>query len=275
MKAYLDTNILRQLSRVSKSHKIELICSQLGIMELIAGMTSEKEYNIRKSALIKILEMDVSIIWESIATLQSKAFSINITDYDVPATKYLMDEIIKTKSLSEAQNIKISLGGNTYSISTLSNYDDRLMDESVSIFREIASIPTERRREIQDYNPAQIRQHTSIAIVSFLEKCGIMKFALGTEHDINREFTPEYLSAIEAYYKSEPLQNYLTCLSIYILDAIRLGRNPGRNDGHDIAHLAYTDDVDFFVSNDKIYHRLPQDFFSAKFLRLDDFIAIQ
>lgn len=111
MKAYLDTNILRQLNKIPKENNIELICSQLGIMELIAGMTSEKEYNIRKISLINILNCEVKIIWESVATLQAKAFGIVLNDYDVPATKLLMGKIIKTNTLSEAKNKKLNSVG--------------------------------------------------------------------------------------------------------------------------------------------------------------------
>ncbi|HCV66387.1 MAG TPA: hypothetical protein DGZ94_14120 [Serratia sp.] len=136
MKAYLDTNILRQLNKIPKENNIELICSQLGIMELIAGMTSEKEYNIRKISLINILNRGVKIIWESVGTLQAKAFGIDFNDYDVPATKLLMEKIIKTDTLSEAENIKIELGGEVYSIETLTNYDNMLVGDSTSVLKK-------------------------------------------------------------------------------------------------------------------------------------------
>lgn len=136
MKAYLDTNILRQLNKIPKENNIELICSQLGIMELIAGMTSEKEYNIRKISLINILNCEVKIIWESVATLQAKAFGIVLNDYDVPATKLLMEKIIKTNTLSEAKNIKVELGREVYSIETLTNYDNMLVGDSTSILKK-------------------------------------------------------------------------------------------------------------------------------------------
>ncbi|WP_272570261.1 hypothetical protein [Providencia sp. PROV255] len=59
MKAYLDTNILRQLTKIPENPNVELFCSQLGIMELIAGMTSDKEYAIRKSALENIKNVEL------------------------------------------------------------------------------------------------------------------------------------------------------------------------------------------------------------------------
>lgn len=262
MKAYLDTNILRQLKKIPESTEIELICSQLGIMELISGMTSEREYAIRRSALANILTRDVSIVWESIATLQSKAFALDIPDYDVPATKAIMEELIKIPTLAEAEKIEVSFGGNTYTISTLTKYDEDLMDESVSTLSGTLSTSKEDRQTLKanPYTPAVIRTFSEITIVNFLKHLGIEKFS------------PQYMRSIEHYSKHRPLSNYIDCLTAYTMDAMESGNPPGRNDGHDIAHLAYSDDVEFFVSDDKIYQRLQQDLFTVKFLKFDEFI---
>ncbi|WP_413728307.1 hypothetical protein [Sodalis sp. RH19] len=264
MKAYLDTNILRQINKIPETITIELTCSQLGIMELISGMTSEWEYRIRKSSLMNILARDISIVWESPATLQSKAFALNIPDYDVPATKVLMEKIIKTTTLAEAEKIEVDLGGNTYAISTLTQYDTMLMDESVSALSRTLSTSKEDRQSLRanSYTPATIRVYSEMTIVGFLHSLGIEKF------------TPEYMKAIEHYNNSNPLTNYLYCLTSYVLDAMANGRQPGRNDGHDITHLAYSDGVDLFISDDKIYQRLQQDLFTVKFLRFEEFISL-
>ncbi|WP_157681920.1 hypothetical protein [Pectobacterium parmentieri] len=263
MKAYLDTNILRQIKKIPETGTIVLVCSQHGILELIAGMTSEKEYHIRKSALINILERNISIIWESISTLQSKAFALNIPDNDVSATKQLMEEIIKTTTLAEANNVKIDLGGNTYSISTLTQHDNTLTDESTSTLSRTLSTPSEERRSLRD-NPhtiEDIKNHSEMMIAKFIQNFGI------------KESTPEYLRVINHYNQSKPLTNYLYGLSNYILNAMASGAPPSKNDGNDIVHLAYSDDVELFISDDKIYKRLQQDFFTVKFLRLDEFIS--
>lgn len=273
MKAYLDTNILRQLNKIPETIKVGLVCSQLGIMELIAGMTSEKEYSIRKSALNNILKRNIYIIWESIRTLQTKAFALNIPDYDVPATKALMEEIIRTTTLAEAKNIQIEFGGNDYSISTLTEHDKILMNESVSIFSKTISLCEDRQRlQKFPYTPAEVCVQSEIMIINFLNALGIKKFASGQENSLDRDFTPEYLNAIGHYYKSPILNNYLYCLTSYTLDAIKNGSQPGRNDGHDIAHLAYSDGIDFFISDDKIYQRLSHELFTIKFLKLNEFI---
>lgn len=263
MKAYLDTNILRQIKKIPESEKIELICSQLGVMELISGMTSEREFLIRKSALTNILARKISIIWESTATLQSNAFALNIPDYDVPATQSLANEIIKATTLAEANNIKIDLGGNTYTISTFTKHDESLMDDSVSTLSRTLSVAKEDRRFLRDnpYTPATVRSYSEMTIVKFLQALGIKKFS------------PEYMKAIEHYNKRRSLSNYIHCLTAYTMDAIENGNPPGRNDGHDIAHLAYSDDVDLFISDDKFYQRLQQDLFTVKFVKLEDFIS--
>ncbi|EIN8657341.1 TPA: hypothetical protein MNC29_004405 [Citrobacter freundii] len=274
MKAYLDTNILRQLNKIPNESNIELICSQLGILELIAGMTSEKEYNIRKASLINILSRKMKIVWESIGTLQAKAFGLVFNDYDVPATKLLMEQIIKTDTLPEAKNVKVELGGKVYSIETLTNYDNMLVEESTLLFKQTMLTEKGDREYLRNnpYTAAEIRVHTEITLIKFLHSLGIRKFRPGTESDPERDFTPEYLSAIKKYTQNKILDNYLKCLTIYILDAMKTGGQPGKNDSHDICHIAYCDHIDLFISNDKIYQRFPKDLLSVKILTLDEFM---
>ncbi|MBQ4773554.1 hypothetical protein F9U44_18805 [Pectobacterium versatile] len=262
MKAYLDTNILRQLKKIPETSEIELVCSQLGIMEIISGMTSEREYNIRRAALSNILTRNVSIIWESTLTMQSKAFALNYSDYDVPATQMLMNEIIKTESFSEAEKISISLGGNAYTIDTFTQHDKALVDDSVATFRMTLSTQKDDRKFLRDnpYTPAIIRVQSEMTIVSFLNSLGIEKF------------TPQYMDSIKHYSKFKPLTNYLYALTAYTFDAMANGNQPGENDGHDIAHLVYADGVDLFISNDRIYQRLQKDLFTVDFLKLEEFI---
>ncbi|RNT42295.1 hypothetical protein [Klebsiella quasipneumoniae] len=276
MKAYLDTNILRQLNKIPNKNNIELICSQLGIMELIAGMTSEKEYNIRKTSLINILNGKVKIVWESVGTLQSKAFGLVCNDYDVPATKLLMEQIIKTDTLPEAKDIKVELGGEVYSIETLTNYDNMLVEKSTSLFKQTMLTKKEDKEFIRNnpYTEAEIRVQTEMTLINFLDSLGIKKFRLGAEADPEKDFTPEYVNAINKYNQNKILDNYLKCLAVYILDAMKIGNQPGKNDIHDICHIAYCDHVDLFISNDKIYQRFPQYLLDVKFLTLDEFIMI-
>lgn len=238
-----------------------MICSQLGVMELISGMTSESEFAIRRSALANIKSRNVSVIWESTATLQSKAFALDISDYDVPATKMLMDALIQTNTLAEAEKIGIDLGGNTYSIATFVSYDNMLVDDSVEVFSGTSKISKEDRKFLRDssYCVHIIDRHVELIASNFLKEYGVEKSS------------DRYAKSIEHFNRFGTLQNYMRCLASYTLDAMEGGGPPGRNDGFDIAHLAYTDDIDLFVSNDKIYRRLKQELYSVKFITFDEF----
>lgn len=261
MKAYLDTNILRQLNKIPENTEAELICSYLGIMELISGMTSESEFFIRRSTLSNIKSRNISVIWESTATLQSKAFALEIIDYDVPATKMLMDALIQADTLAEAEKIGVDLGGNTYSIATFASYDSKLVNDSVDIFSATSKTSKENRKFLRDnsYCTHIIDKHVKLIASDFLQKCGVAKYS------------DRYVKSIEHFNSFGAINNYMRCLASYTLDAMEGGGPPGRNDGFDIAHLAYTDNIDLFVSNDKIYRRLKQELYSVKFITFDEF----
>jgi hypothetical protein len=244
-------------------------------MELIAGMTSENEYHIRKNSLINIINRNVKIVWESVGTLQAKAFGLVINDYDVPATKLLMEKIIETDTLSEAKEIKINLGGEVYSIDTITDYDHMLVEESKIIFGETSLTDKEEKVILRNnpYTASEIRINSEITLIKFLHSLGIKKFKEHTESHQENEFTPEYLKAINTYYQNRILDDYLKCLTSYILDAMKTGNPPGKNDSQDIDHIAYCDHIDLFISNDKIYQRFPKDFLNVKILTLDEFLT--
>jgi len=261
VKAYLDTNILRQLNKIPEKTGLELICSQLGIMELISGMTSETEFLIRKSALSNIKSRNISIIWESTLTLQSKAFALDVPDYDVPATQMLMDALIQTETFDEAKKIGIDHGGNIYSIATFIDYDNMLVDDSLDAFSGTLKISKEDRKTLRDqpYCVHIIDDYAKLIASEFLQKYGVEKSS------------DRYAKSIEHFNKFGSLKNYIRCLASYTLDAMEGGGPSGKNDGFDIAHLAYVDDIDFFVSNDKIYRRLKKNLYSVKFITFDEF----
>lgn len=132
----------------------------------------------------------------------------------------------------------------------------------------------EDRESLRDnpYTAAEIRVQTDINLINFLHELGIRKFRPGTESDPERTLTPEYINSINKYNQDKILDNYLKCLTAYILDAMKTGNQPGKNDSHDICHIAYCNHVDLFISNDKIYQRFPKDLLNVKILTLDEFM---
>ncbi|WP_272570263.1 hypothetical protein [Providencia sp. PROV255] len=187
----------------------------------------------------------------------------------------LMEEILKTSTFSEAQNIRFDLGGETYSLNVVTNHDNSQTEDSQTALGRTPSVSKENRKFLREnpYTASDIRLQTDLAAIQFLSSMGIHKFSPGQESNPDREFTPEYMNSIECFMECNILHNYMKCIAIYILDSIRDGRLPGKNDGHDIGHMAYSDDVDLFVSDDKIYQRLPHEYFPLEFLKLDEFLT--
>ncbi|MDH1508680.1 hypothetical protein N5I28_02795 [Pseudomonas mosselii] len=265
MKSYLDTNALRQLSNIPDRSDHELLCSQLGIFELISGMSNASEYKIRRIALMRIIQRNLTIIWESPSTLQAKAFSLDIEDYDVEAIRHLMEKIIKTENFSEAQDIAFELGGNTYTLKTFARHDNNISEESVALLTSaIDSTKPEQRKALAaiDLTRDMLLTETYKMIDNFL--CNYFE-----------RFSPPYFKALNHYLEKKPLSNYFRCLTYRILVIMRDSSPTRENDAIDIAHLAYTDDVDYFVSDDRFYRKLDQSLFDVKFITIDDFINMR
>lgn len=108
--------------------------------------------------------------------------------------------------------------------------------------------------------------------MNFLHTLGIRKFIPGTKPDPERNFTPKHLNTTNKFNQNKIPDNYLKFLISYILDAIKTGDKPGKNDSHDICHIAYCNHFDLFISNDRIYQRFPKNLLNVKILTLDEFM---
>lgn len=264
MSHYLDTNALRQIHKISSGIHHELVVSFLGIFETISGIVSEREYEIRVPSLRRIIENKINIIWESPATLMSKCFSFGLPDFDVPATEKMLYEILRTDNFNEIKDISFEMGGNIYDIGTFIRYDRELSVETYDALNIAQSLPTREQRSALKTNgltEALVRHESERTVMDFLiKRMGIPKHS------------DQYIKSINTFYSQQQLHNYVTGLTIKILTAMMLGQASGKNDGFDIAHLVYSDHMITFVSDDKIYQRLNQEFFSVEFITLNTFL---
>lgn len=258
---YLDTNILFYLKEVPDSDSYNLYCSQLGIMEILAGMTSEKEYKIRKIALKRIIERGIKIIWHSPKTLLIKAFGLPLVDYDVIATMILMQKVLETEKFCEIESIIFPFGGEEYSIKTFTDYDHRISEEYSTKFGKARELPAEIKKEARalEISPEIVALHANMCARQFLIDNGY------------RDGGIQFKIYLDNYQSSNLMKNGISFLSIYNQLAIANNYIPGRNDGHDIAHLSYTDSMDLFISNDRIFNKFKK-YSSLKFLSLPEFI---
>ncbi len=258
---YLDTNILLNLREIPFSDILNLFCSQLSIVELIAGMATEREYRARRHALIKIKERQINIIWQSPKTLLTKAFGIPHIDHDVLATMIMMQRIIETEEFSEAGSIYFHLGGNKYTIEKFANHDKETSEESSELLKGLLNLRKELIEEAKniEINPQIIDNWSDMTASSFLNRIGY------------KEKGFQYIIYWNNYKSFKSMKNGISFLMIYNILAIIHHNIPGRNDGIDLAHLSYTDDMDLFISNDKIFRKFKK-YSNLEMLSLKEFL---
>ncbi|WP_447915931.1 hypothetical protein [Delftia acidovorans] len=263
IRAYLDTNILLYLKKIPSSDIFDLFCSQLSIVELISGMTTEKEYRTRKHALERLMDRKINIIWQSPKTLLYKAFGMPDIDYDVLATMIMMQKIIETEEFCETESIRFYLGGNEYTIKTFIEHDEDISKKSSSLLKELVKLPENIRKEAREIEiePCLIEYFSDMTASNLLVDLGYKEN--GFQHQI-------YFDNYKSY---KLIKNGISFLMIHNILSIVNHNIPGRNDGNDLAHLIYTDDMDLFISNDKIFHKF--NFHSnLQILSLTEFVEV-
>jgi len=262
MKYYLDTNAIYQLPRLPHNHKKDIYTSYLAVFELISGI-DEKSFRKRKAALKQLIDKNIQIIWESLKTLLIKAIGGIAIDYDVEATELMMGHVLKCDSYDQLSEISYKHGEEIYNISIFQEHDKCFSNEIFCLFKEANKlISKEDRASLRksELDPSMIQLQTELSIMQIIIDIGFEK---------NSE---KYITALKRFDGQKNLHNYLKFIAIYQEGNYRYGRTSGKNDGFDILHTIYSDTMDYFVSDDTIYHRIPDGYFKASFITFNDFI---
>ncbi len=270
MKFYLDTNIVREILKHSlpKDFDYELFTSELVIGELISGIVSEDKYIKRKNILKKIIEKNISIIWESPRTLLIKSFDLPLDDTDAKATQIMMTKVIESKSYEELKNISFCVENSLpYTLETFINFDNTMNKDIQNIINKAIKIPSkEDKKRMRDiaHDVLCPLVHSQIEVV-------IRDFLMNFYNTENVEHQG-YSHSCMAYFQHRNLETYFKAMILSSSNSIANSQNAGSNDGFDYWNLVYSAYADFFVSNDKIYKRLKKyedDFFDIKFITLE------
>lgn len=252
MRYYLDTNCVRQISKCGPFGKNEVFTSALSIFEIISGITSEKEYSIRKNILKAIKKSDLKILWKLPSAIMVESFNLpsKYLFEDSESAKIMMDEIIKSNDYVEFLDLKFNLGGEDYTYKTFIDHDNEInLVSKESINYSISTLNKEERKALKEFtlDSSTLRFQKEITIRNLLHK----------QLNINNNDDPQYLNSLDHYFQNNQLDNYFTLLIFLPLIAVTNGSNAGSNDGMDYQHLIYTHEIDFFVSSDKFYKRIP------------------
>lgn len=251
MKCYLDTNCVRQINKFKDFGKYDVFTSALSIFEIISGIDSEKEYIKRKNILKSIQNSKLNILWELPITMMIKSFGFPISTTDVNATEIMMNKIIESSTYDDMLKIRFNLGGEDYILETFTNHDNEI--NSYTQFKmndNIQKTHKDLRKELRTIviNSSLVRLNKEILIRNFL-----MDILNISEVD-----NQQYIKAIETYFQDDLLNNYFILIILLPHKALSEGQNAGSNDGMDYQHLIFTHDIDFFVSDDKFYKRIPK-----------------
>ncbi|RXK03579.1 hypothetical protein [Halarcobacter bivalviorum] len=252
MTYYLDTNCVRQIKKVKSLNKHYFFTSALSIFEIISGINSQKEYEKRKNILYSINKSDLTILWELPRKVLIKSFNLPFNDTDSEATKIMMHKIIDSDSYQDALKISFNLGGEDYILKTFIEHDQDINDViQKNINNNIQKVNKKERKEFRNN---KIQPHT----LEIYKELHIRKFLM-THLETNDVNNIDYIKSLDHYYEHNTLDNCFTLTLLLSHYSLLEGRTAGSNDGLDYQHLTYTSNIDFFVSDDKFYTRIPDE----------------
>jgi len=259
VKYYLDTNAIYNLKNFSDDILQETSISCLGVFELISGITNEKGFFKRRSILNQVRTKNINTIWELPKDLIERAFSLP-TDYsDAKATQLMMNHIIDCENYEALNNIKFLVDNKEYSIETFNTYDSRYSKEITDLFNN-SDVP---KVDIPEKDKIMTTLHKEGSIIE------IFISSIGKEY---RRPSEKYFSVLQKYTDKRIIDKYIKFLAAYSIDNHQLGKTSGKNDGFDIGHIIYMNNIEYFISDDKIYHNYPSEYANINVLSVNDLI---
>ncbi|MGK0256425.1 MAG: hypothetical protein ACI81I_001042 [Arcobacteraceae bacterium] len=268
MKFYFDTNSVRQFINLKNYQNHSIFTSELAIHEIISGINSEEEYKKRKSILTSIQNSNIEVLWQLPRTVMIEVFDLEYEDTDVKATEVMMNEIIKTNSYNEIFSISYNLGGEDYTINTFIDFDNHINQFIQSTINEgIQFVPKEDKKEMREgieLSPSYVQVQMEMTVRNIL----MSEFHIS---DINDD---RYMRAVNSFSKNRKLDNYMKSVFLSMCNRIAQSQDAGKNDGFDYWHLVYSSNIDYFVSDDKFYKRLPVDILDINFINSKYFLQL-
>jgi hypothetical protein len=170
MKCYLDTNAVRQISKIQFTNEYEIFTSALSIFEIISGINTE-EYIKRKNILNTIENSGLNILWELPRATMIKSFGLPFNETDTQATKIMMNKIINSADYNSMLKVRFNLGGEDYTIETFCSHDNNINEitqETINnAMQNTTKVERKKLRDI-DIDPSLIQINKEILIRNFL-----------------------------------------------------------------------------------------------------------
>lgn len=255
MKKYLETSAIRKLQNIKAEN---VYTSIFTLFELISGINSKEEFDIRKQTVEKIMQSEIYIDWDFVDKKLGSFFGHEQVDENFPN---LLEGIIKAlRKFSYKKFIKENLyieqkDGSVIAKNVMEYLKEK--DQKIENMRNICHVMFDESKTfiINKYKKEGLK---GLAIY-FWKKYEHYKFntnrlnhaeAFVEEKQINLQ-----KNKIEETYNKYNFKLFMTAQSIIFAKAVYIdGGTQNRNNPSDLLHLLYLNDKDSrIVSSDKIY----------------------
>ncbi len=256
MRYYLDTSALRKNANeiLNYNDKKKLFTSSLTIFELISGI-SEREYNIRKITIKKILDSNIFIDWDFYKKKMFKAFKIPYFDIEGYLIKKMAGFISTSESFEDVVSKRIYISESDYY--TLEDFKDLdhaisnvgVEDSVLGINEWRQLLPKGPRKDVEKELFENKGLESFVQLQTEMYLSGFTESITGTQRP-----SEDYFESLEKYDGN--LDLYFYCNQLKFSLSQLMGMQYGKNDTLDLMHTLFMLNDDIIISDDKIFKKL-------------------
>jgi len=248
--------------------QVEYHSSFSTVFELLSGITSQDKFNRRIGIVARLKSSGVKIIWKSVPSILREDVLKLDKDYDIEATKMMYELIDNSTSYEDLNNFEFELGGNTYNLNTLIEHDSNINQNLQNNWNELTSkVDTALRKaaKLMDFDLNYIHNNLDYLLENTL--IPMIGGDACIHHPQYVEWKDQVINGeLSEWAKGGIWGSYNTLIN---------GHTTGKNDAVDYLHLVYAKGMDYFISDDKFFSRLPSnDIFECEFLTVDSFFKL-
>lgn len=268
---YLETNSLRALlPRLSRPEfRDSSFTSIASMIELVAGIDSQKEFELRKKIIRKVIDSGIAFNFELPEDRFLKAFGLRVIPDHKQFTIDTVNTLLTIDKFIDIEGVltKASLLEYWNHFKKLDSLGEATLKNSFQ--GKAKQFKTEFGDGREQHNERWDKDYKEKKIEKFLEPV-IKSYAKNISR--NSELNPEGLSAEELISAYDGTCNKYMAASNYYADLkVIFGTEPGANDYFDLNHISYIEDDNIvIITDDKMIHKVCSKLFPTQILRTSD-----
>lgn len=263
MSIYLETNALRKL--IDYTCDEQVYTSIFSIFELLSGITP-KEFNVRKACLRRISEQEIEVCGPMVDEKLARLFDKDM--YNPFAYDMIWDVFqftINAETYEEYAGLRLSvteINGQKKEIVAsewLKQWDDNIADltqKGSELFED------EDKLYIKDiYQKRGLKGLANHFWNKLYDARNDENRLAHVEGFLGREVVEGFRQETEKLFSKYNFKLFIIAQAVILSKAYFIdGNTQDRNNISDLLHLLYLEEGDRFVSNDKIYQKIPEFF---------------